>query len=102
MAYSLIVQAAAILEQQKLLPPKSLRNLMDNKPGMSKSNFVLFILEAPATLCPNEFNFLKQSYNGDQARIHLAKCIGLILHYGGGELALAQLAQAAALSDPID
>jgi len=102
MSYSLIVQAAAILEKQKVLPPKSLRNLMISKPGISKSNFVLFLIEAPSTLCPNEFDFLKQSYNGDQAREHLAKCIGLILHYGGGELALTQLAEAAALTDPID
>ncbi|MGR2826423.1 hypothetical protein FY048_13025 [Acinetobacter sp. 1124_18A] len=79
MAYSLIVQAAAIVEQQKILPPKSLQNLMITKPRMSKSNFVLFLLEAPTTLCPNELNFLKQSYNGDQARVHLAKCIGLIM-----------------------
>ncbi|MFW1871658.1 hypothetical protein ACG916_21350 [Acinetobacter sp. ULE_I024] len=102
MAYSLIVQAEAILEQQKILGAKSLRNLMISNKGISKSNFVLFLLEAPSTLCPNEFDFLKNSYNGAQARAHLATCIGLILHYGGGELALVQLAQAATLTDPID
>ncbi|MDN8746048.1 hypothetical protein Q0M32_14575, partial [Staphylococcus aureus] len=36
MSYSLIVQAAAILESQKVLPNKSLRSLMISKPELSK------------------------------------------------------------------
>lgn len=100
MSYSLIVQAAAILENQNVLPNKSLRNLMISKPEMSKSNFVLFIMESTAKLCPNEFDFLKSSYKTDQARVHLAKCIGLILH-NGSESALAQIALAAC-SEPVD
>lgn len=100
MSYSLIVQAAAILENQKVLPNKSLRNLMISKPELSKSNFVLLTMESTADLCPNEFEFLKKSYKTEQARVHLAQCIGLILHYGG-ESALAQIALAAC-SEPID
>ncbi|TPU59474.1 hypothetical protein FJU42_20490, partial [Acinetobacter baumannii] len=100
MSYSLIVQAAAILESQKVLPNKSLRSLMISKPELSKSNFVLLIMESTAELCPNEFEFLKKSYKTEQARVHLAQCIGLILHHGG-ESALAQIALAAC-SEPID
>jgi hypothetical protein len=100
MSYSLIVQAAAILENQKVLPNKSLRNLMISKPNLSKSNFVLLTMEAALDNCPNEFDFLKKSYKTEQARVHLAQCIGLILHHGS-ESALALIALAAC-SEPID
>ena len=100
MSYSLIVQAAAILEKQKVLPNKALRNLMISKPELCKSNFVLFIMESASNLGLEQFDFLKTSYKTEQARVHLAQCIGLILHHGS-ESALAQIALAAC-SDPID
>ncbi len=100
MSYSLIVQAAAILENQNVLPNKSLRNLMISKPELSKSNFVLLIMESTFDICPNEFDFLKKSYQTEQARIHLAQCIGLILHHGS-ESTLALIALKAC-SEPID
>lgn len=100
MSYSLIVQAATILENQKLLPHKALRNLMTSKPELSKSNFVLLIMESTLDTFPNEFNFLNKSYKTEQARVHLAQCIGLILHHGN-ESALALIALAAC-SEPID
>lgn len=100
MSYSLIFQAAEILENQKLLPRKALRNLMTSKPELSKSNFVLMIMESTLDTLPNEFDFLKKSYKTEQARVHLAQCIGLILHHGS-ESALALIALAAC-SEPID
>jgi len=100
MSYSLIVQAGAILEQQNVLPNKSLRNLMISKPELCKSNFVLFIMESASNLGSEQFDFLKTSYKTEQARVHLAQCIGLILHHGS-ESALAQIALAAC-SDPVD
>ena len=100
MSYSLIVQAGAILEQQNVLPNKSLRNLMISKPELCKSNFVLFIMESASNLGSEQFDFLKKSYNTEQARVHLAQCIGLILHHGS-ESALAQIALASC-SDPVD
>ena len=100
MSYSLIVQAGAILEQQNVLPNKSLRNLMISKPELCKSNFVLFIMESASNLGSEQFDFLKTSYKTEQARVHLAQCIGLILHHGS-ESALAQIALAAC-SDPLD
>ena len=59
MSYSLIVQAGAILEQQNVLPNKSLRNLMISKPELCKSNFVLFIMESASNLGSEQFDFLK-------------------------------------------
>ena len=100
MSYSLIVQAAAILENQKILPNKSLRNLMISKPDLCKSNFVLFIMEATFDICPNEFDFLKNSYKTEQARVHLAQCIGLIVHHAG-ESTLAKIALSAC-SEPVN
>ena len=100
MSYSLIVQAGSILEQQNVLPNKALRNLMISKPELCKSNFVLFIMESASNLGLEQFDFLKTSYKTEQARVHLAQCIGLILHHGS-ESALAQIALAAC-SDPID
>ena len=100
MSYSLIVQAGAILEQQNVLPNKALRNLMISKPELCKSNFVLFIMESASNLGSEQFDFLKNSYKTEQARVHLAQCISLILHHGS-ESALAHVALAAC-SDPID
>ncbi len=100
MSYSLIIQAGAILEQQNVLPNKSLRNLMISKPELCKSNFVLLILESASNLGSEQFDFLKNSYKTEQARVHLAQSIGLILHHGS-ESALAQIALASC-SDPID
>ncbi|MEG0309236.1 MAG: hypothetical protein RR636_14935 [Clostridium sp.] len=100
MSYSLIIQAATILEYQKVLPPASLRNLMISRPDLCKSNFVLLIMESTFSICPNEYDFLKNSYKTEQARVYLAKCIGLILH-NSGESVLGQIALAAC-SEPID
>lgn len=100
MSYSLIVQAGAILENQNVLPNKALRNLMISKPELCKSNFVLFIMESASDLGAEQFDFLKNSYKTEQARVYLAQCIGLILHHGS-ESALAQIALASC-SEPVD
>jgi len=93
MAYSLIVQASSVLESQNVLPHKALRNLMISKPEICKSNFVLLIMESASELDAYSFDFLKNSYKTEQARIHLSQCIGLILQKSG-EHGLAQIALA--------
>lgn len=93
MAYSLLIQAELILEKEKRLQHKTLRNLMISNPQLCKTNFILFIVESTIKfdIPLNEVMFLKESYERDQARIYLAKCISLILHYGGA-FALKDLA----------
>ncbi|MCU4387227.1 hypothetical protein [Acinetobacter haemolyticus] len=93
MAYSLIVQASAILENQKILPHNSLRSLMISKPELCKSNFVLLIMESALDVSPSDSDFIKKSFKTEQARIYLAQCIGLIIHKTG-EHGLAEIALA--------
>ena len=93
MSYSLIIQAANILEGLNVLPQKALRQVMIARPDISKASFVFFILQAAAYLDleTNEYIFLENSYDRNQARQHLAISIEFILKHGGA----AELAQIA-------
>jgi len=99
LSYSLILQAATIVESRDLVAPGSLKTIMDSNPEISSSNFVLFLLETVSDCHLGEFNFLKNSFKTDQARVHLAINIELLLKHGG-PTALSRIALAAC-SNPV-
>ena len=79
MSYSLIIQAEATLVKLGVIPEKALRNLMIERPGISKFSFVALIKDETFYLNANDVRFLEQSSETAQARTHLAQCIELIL-----------------------
>ncbi|MGP5492942.1 hypothetical protein ACTXMH_12255 [Psychrobacter celer] len=84
MSYSLILQAATIIESKGLAAPGSLKKIMNSNSKISRSNFVLFIMETVSDNNPDKFEFLKKSFNTDQARVHFAKNIEILLKSQGG------------------
>ena len=94
MSYSLIVQAEATLEKLRVIPRKSLRDLMISRPGLSKLSFVLLIKEATFDLSSDDVQFLEESSKTAQARTHMAQCIELIL-LRKGQSALERIADKA-------
>lgn len=84
MSYSLILQAATIIESQGLAAPGSLKKIMNSDPKISRSNFVLFIMETVSDNNPDKFDYLKKSFKTDQARVHFAKNIEILLRSQGG------------------
>ena len=79
MSYSLLIQAEATLVKLGVIPNKTLRDLMNERPGISKLSFVAFIREETYYLNANDVRFLEHSKETAQVRTHLAQCIELIL-----------------------
>lgn len=82
MCYSLVIQAGTILEKLNVISLSQLRTLM-LKPGLSKSNFVLLVMNlAPNIIPENQQEVLKKTFYEKQARVYLATCIEMVLIYG--------------------
>lgn len=94
MSYSLIIQAEATLVKLGVIPEKALRNLMIERPGISKFSFVALIKDETFYLNANDVRFLEHSSETAQARTHLAQCIELIL-LRRGQVTLEKIANRA-------